>query len=59
MFGILVAASQRSQAFSSGDFEFLRQLSPHVALAAQQAELHESLQRAYDDLRQSQQTEMQ
>jgi signal transduction histidine kinase/ActR/RegA family two-component response regulator len=59
VFGILVAARQLPHAFSSGDCEFLRQLSTHVALAAQQAELHGALQQAYDDLRQSQQTVMQ
>ncbi len=59
VFGILVAARQAPQSFSSGDCEFLRQLSAHVALAAQQAELHGALQQAYDDLRQSQQTAMQ
>ncbi|HSI61028.1 MAG TPA: MHYT domain-containing protein [Ideonella sp.] len=59
VFGILVAARQLPQSFSSGDCEFLRQLSTHVALAAQQAELYGALQQAYDDLRQSQQTVMQ
>jgi PAS domain S-box-containing protein len=59
VFGILVTARRLSQSFSSGECEFLRQLSAHVALAAQQAELHGALQQAYDDLRQSQQTVMQ
>jgi NO-binding membrane sensor protein with MHYT domain/signal transduction histidine kinase/ActR/RegA family two-component response regulator len=59
VFGILVVARQLPESFSSGECEFLRQLSAHVALAAQQAELHGSLQQAYDDLRQSQQTVMQ
>jgi PAS domain S-box-containing protein len=59
VFGILVAARVLPESFSSGDCEFLRQLSAHVALAAQQAELHGALQRAYEDLRQSQQTAMQ
>ncbi|WP_428424089.1 PAS domain S-box protein [Methylibium sp.] len=59
VFGILVVARRLPQAFSSGDCEFLRQLSAHVALAAQQAELHGALQQAYDDLRQTQQTVMQ
>ena len=40
MFGIMVAARRQPGSFSSGDCEFLRQLSAHVALAAQQAELH-------------------
>jgi PAS domain S-box-containing protein len=59
VFGILVSARRSPQAFSSGECEFLRQLSSHVALAVQQAELHGALQQAYDDLRQSQQTVMQ
>jgi PAS domain S-box-containing protein len=59
VFGILVAARLQPQSFSSGDCEFLRQLSSHVALAAQQAQLHGALQQAYDDLRQTQQTVMQ
>lgn len=59
VFGILVAARRKPQSFSSGDCEFLRQLTAHVALAAQQTELHAALQRAYDDLRQTQQASMQ
>jgi signal transduction histidine kinase/ActR/RegA family two-component response regulator/HAMP domain-containing protein len=59
VFGILIAARKAEHAFSSPDCEFLLQLSEHVALAARQAQLHEALQRAYDDLRQSQQTVMQ
>ena len=59
VFGVMVAARRQPESFSSGDCEFLRQLSAHVALAAQQAELHGALQQAYDDLRQSQQTVMQ
>ena len=59
VFGVLVAARVREQAFSSGDCEFLRQLSAHVALAARQAELHGALQQAYDELRQTQQSVMQ
>jgi len=59
VFGILVAARAAPDSFSSGECEFLRQLSGHVALAARHAELHGALQRAYDDLRQSQQTVLQ
>jgi signal transduction histidine kinase/ActR/RegA family two-component response regulator/uncharacterized membrane protein affecting hemolysin expression len=59
VFGVLLAARQAAEAFSSGDCEFLLQLSGHVALAAHQARLHGALQRAYDDLRQSQSTVMQ
>jgi len=59
VFGVLVAARRKAHSFSSGECEFLLQLSEHVALAAHQAELHASLQRAYDDLRQTQQAVMQ
>ena len=54
VFGVLVIA-RRERGFSSGECEFLRQLSEHVALAAQQTQLYQALQRAYDDLRQTQQ----
>src|SRR6185503_16365738 len=59
VFGILVAARREPHSFSSGDCEFLRQLSGHVALAAHQAQLYDALQQAYNDLRQSQQVVMQ
>jgi signal transduction histidine kinase/ActR/RegA family two-component response regulator len=59
VFGVLIAARREPQSFSSSDCEFLRQLSEHVALAAHQAEVYEALQRAYDDLRQTQQTILQ
>ncbi|HEY4211782.1 MAG TPA: ATP-binding protein [Steroidobacteraceae bacterium] len=59
VFGMLVAARRRTQGFSSGDCEFLRQLSEHLALALNQAKLYEALQRAYEDLRRTQQNRMQ
>ena len=59
VFGILVAARQQARSFSSGECEFLRQASEHVALAAHQAELYGALQHAYDDLRQTQKAVMQ
>jgi len=59
VFGALVAARKEAGGFSSGECEFLRQLSEHVGLAAQQAQLYETLQRAYDDLKQTQQAVMQ
>ncbi|MDE2261452.1 MAG: response regulator [Gammaproteobacteria bacterium] len=59
VFGILVAARREPQSFGSGDCEFLRQLSEHVALAAHQAQLYDALQRAYEDLRQSQESVVQ
>jgi PAS domain S-box-containing protein len=58
-FGILIAARCQPDSFSSGECEFLRQLSDHVALAGHQAQLHTALQQAYDDLRQTQQAVMQ
>ncbi|MDQ2641882.1 MAG: ATP-binding protein, partial [Pseudomonadota bacterium] len=57
--GLLVAARRRAQAFEPGEVEFLRQLSEHVALAVQQARLHESLWMAYDELRQTQEAVLQ
>ena len=59
VFGVLIAARHQAGSFSSGECEFLQQLSEHVALAAQQAETYGALQQAYDDLRQTQQTVMQ
>lgn len=59
VFGVLVAARREPNAFSSGDCEFLKQLSEHVALASHQAQLYGALQQAYDDLRQSQQSVLQ
>jgi len=59
VFGVLLAARKEAGTFSSNECEFLRQLSDHVALATHQAQLYATLQQAYDDLRQSQQTVMQ
>src|SRR5690349_1620294 len=59
VFGIMLVARRRADAFSSDDCEFFRQLASHVALAAHQARLYEALQGAYQDLRQTQQTVMQ
>ncbi|HET9445795.1 MAG TPA: ATP-binding protein, partial [Steroidobacteraceae bacterium] len=59
VFGVLIAARKEPQTFSSNECEFLRQLSDHVALATHQAQLYSTLQQAYDELRQSQQTVMQ
>ena len=58
-FGVLIAARREPLSFSSGDCEFLRQVSEHLALAAHQAQLHEALQSAYEDLRNTQQAVMQ
>jgi PAS domain S-box-containing protein len=59
VFGIMIAARRGKEGFTSDDCEFLRQLSGHVALAAHQSQLYGALQRAYEDLRQTQQTVMQ
>jgi PAS domain S-box-containing protein len=59
VFGVLIAARQQAGSFSSGECEFLRQSSEHVALAAHQAQLYSALQEAYDDLRQTQKAVMQ
>ena len=59
VFGVVVVARRAAQAFNSAECEFLRHLSEHVALASHQSQLVGALQRAYDDLRQSQQTVMQ
>ena len=57
--GVLICARRSAHSFSSGECEFLRQLSEHVALSSHQASLYVALQRAYDDLRQSQMTILQ
>jgi PAS domain S-box-containing protein len=59
VFGVLIAARQQAHSFSSGECEFLRQVSEHVALATHQGQLHSALQQAYDDLRQTQKAVMQ
>jgi signal transduction histidine kinase len=59
VFGALIAARAPQRSFTSSDCEFLAQLSSHVALVAHQAQLHGALQKAYDDLRQTQQAVMQ
>jgi len=59
VFGVLVVARLADRAFSSGECEFLRQLCDHVSLAANQAQLHASLQKAYEDLQHSQNAVMQ
>jgi PAS domain S-box-containing protein len=59
VFGVLACARRIADSFTSGDCEFLRQVSEHTALAAHQAQLYAALQRAYDDLRHTQQQVMQ
>jgi PAS domain S-box-containing protein len=59
VFGIMIAARRGKEGFTADDCEFLRQLSGHVALAAHQSQLYGALQRAYEDLRQTQHAVMQ
>lgn len=54
LFGVLVTARRDVNAFSSGDCEFLLQLSEHVALVANQSQMYTDLQQAYEELRQTQ-----
>ncbi len=59
VFGVLIVARRAAGAFTSGECEFLRQLCDHVSLAANQAQLHTSLRKAYEDLQLSQNAVMQ
>ena len=59
LFGVMLAGRLNADSFNSGDCEFLRMLSEHVALAAHQSRLHTELEHAYNELRQTQQTVMQ
>jgi len=57
--GVLLAGRDQPHSFSSGECEFLRQLGEHVGLAARQAQLHESLWSAYEELRQTRESVLQ
>ncbi|HEY3918928.1 MAG TPA: ATP-binding protein [Stellaceae bacterium] len=59
VFGVLLVARRQAESFTSTDCEFMKQLCEHVSLAAHQAQLRETLQTAYEDLRQSRQAVMQ
>jgi PAS domain S-box-containing protein len=58
-YGVLLAGRKSVHGFTSTDCEFLGQLSEHVALAMRQAQLHHSLQAAFDELRRTQQAVLQ
>jgi PAS domain S-box-containing protein len=58
VFGVLIVARHAAESFSSGECEFLGQLSEHVAVAAHQTQLYRALEVAYEDLRQTQQAVM-
>jgi PAS domain S-box-containing protein len=57
--GMMMSARRSAASFSTTDCEFLLHLSEQLALAANQAQLHTSLQRAYEDLRLTQESVMQ
>ena len=59
LFGILLTARLKPDGFTSGDSEFLRMLSEHVALSAHEDRLHKALEAAYNELRVTQATVMQ
>ncbi len=58
VFGVLSVLRHESDAFSSAETTFLRALAEHVSLAAHHARLYQSLQAAYEELRQTQQAVM-
>jgi PAS domain S-box-containing protein len=58
VFGVLIVARHAADSFSSGECEFLGQLSEHVAVAAHQTQLYSALEVAYEDLRKTQQAVM-
>lgn len=59
VFGVLLAARSEPDSFSSGECEFIKQLTEHVSVAAHQVQLYAALQKAYDDLRETQQAALQ
>ena len=59
LYGVLISARSKPDDFGSGDCEFLRMLSEHVALAAYQARLYQDLENAYHELRHTQATVLQ
>ena len=54
VYGVLLCGRVDARSFSSGECEFLNQLSAHVALAGRQLQLYDALQAAYDDNRRTQ-----
>jgi CheY-like chemotaxis protein len=59
VFGVVLAARRAPDSFSIAERDFLRDLGEHVALIVHQVGRHTALQRAYDDVRQTQQALMQ
>jgi signal transduction histidine kinase/ActR/RegA family two-component response regulator/HAMP domain-containing protein len=58
-FGLLTLLRGKADGFSGAECDFIRGLSAHVALAVRQAQLYHDLQKAYNELRQTQHTVMQ
>lgn len=54
-FGILVLLRRKIDGFNEAEREFIRGLNAHVATAIRQAQLYQDLQKAYNELRQTQQ----
>jgi signal transduction histidine kinase/ActR/RegA family two-component response regulator len=59
VFGLIVLMRRQVDGFSEAERDFIHGLSAHMALAIYQAQLYQDLQRAYNELRQTQQTVMQ
>ncbi len=59
VFGLMVLMRRQLDGFSEAERDFIRGLSAHMAVAIYQAQLYQDLQRAYNELRQSQQAVMQ
>jgi signal transduction histidine kinase/ActR/RegA family two-component response regulator len=59
VFGLMVLMRRQVDGFSEAERDFIHGLSAHMALAIYQAQLYQDLQRAYNELRQTQQTVMQ
>ena len=59
IFGVLVFRRRARDGFSVAERDFIKGLSAHVAQAIYQAQLYQNLQKAYDELRQTQQAAMQ
>lgn len=59
MFGLLSFMRHKTDGFSAAERDFIRGLSAHVALAIQQVRLYQDLQKAYNELRKTQQAVMQ
>ena len=57
-FGLLVVARKQIAGFTPRDHDFLRVLGEQLALAGHQTQLHADLKKAYDELRQTQETIM-